>query len=188
VVQPDLDPITGPAPTTLTTALLAERLAAERALREQSEKFLAEDFLEFKAEIQRRLGELNHAHQQAVEAAARTVPRELFDAFVKENDQRREAAFTALGNRLEQSIDTVKATHRAAIEGVNGRLATFVDSITSRVETNVTALESQIEVERNARIRAEGSVSVWRFIAVFLGFPGVVGLILAAIALFGPKV
>jgi len=34
--MPDLDPITGPAPATLTTALLAERLASERALREQS--------------------------------------------------------------------------------------------------------------------------------------------------------
>jgi hypothetical protein len=33
---PELDPITGPAPATLTTALLAERLASERALREQS--------------------------------------------------------------------------------------------------------------------------------------------------------
>ena len=35
-MSPDLDPITGPAPATLTTALLAERLASERALREQS--------------------------------------------------------------------------------------------------------------------------------------------------------
>lgn len=34
--MPDLDPITGPAPTTLTSPLLAERLASERALREQS--------------------------------------------------------------------------------------------------------------------------------------------------------
>jgi hypothetical protein len=32
----ELDPITGPAPATLTPALLAERLASERALREQS--------------------------------------------------------------------------------------------------------------------------------------------------------
>jgi hypothetical protein len=176
MTQPDLDPITGPAPATLTNALLAERLAAERALREQSERFLAEDFGEFKVEIQRRLSELNHAGQLAVEAQARTVPRELFDAFVKENDSRREASFAALGARLEQSIDAVKQTHRTAVDGLS-----------VRIETNVTALESQIEVERNARIRAEGSVSVWRFIAVFLGFPGVVGLILAAIALFGPK-
>jgi hypothetical protein len=35
-LSPELDPITGPAPATLTTALLAERLASERALREQS--------------------------------------------------------------------------------------------------------------------------------------------------------
>lgn len=150
--------------STLTLALLAERVQGERALREQSERFLADNFNEFKVEIQRRLGELNHAHAQAVEAQARTVPRELFDAFVKENDSRREAAFTALGNRLEQSIENVKGTHRVA----------------------VSALDDAIEVERNARIRAEGSVAVWRFIAVFLGFPGVLGLILAAIAVFGP--
>jgi hypothetical protein len=150
--------------STLTLALLAERVQGERALREQSERFLADDFEEFKAEIQRRLGELNHAHAQAVEAQARTVPRELFDAFVKENDSRREVAFSALGNRLEASIKSVQGT----------------------VEVGHEALGKEIEIERNARIRAEGSVAVWRFIAVFLGFPGVVALILAAIALFGP--
>jgi len=175
-LSPELDPITGKDPSSLTVAQLAERLAMERALREQSERFLADDFTEFKTEIQRRLGELNHAHAQAVEAQARTVPRELFDAFVKENDNRREAAFTALGARLEASIDNVKQTHRVA-----------VDALTSRLSTNVEGLQSEIEVERNARIRAEGSVSVWRFIAVFLGFPGIVALILAGIALVGPS-
>jgi len=162
--MPDLDPLTGPDPSSLTVAQLAERLAMERALREQAERFIADDFTEFKVEIQRRLGELNHAHAQAVEAQARTVPRELFDQFVKENDSRREAAFTALGSRLEASIDTLKGT----------------------VSVGHEALGKEIEIERNARIRAEGSVAVWRFIAVFLGFPGVVALILAAIALFGP--
>jgi hypothetical protein len=34
--MPELDPITGPEPSTLTSSLLAERLASERALREQS--------------------------------------------------------------------------------------------------------------------------------------------------------
>jgi len=162
--------------STLTLALLAERVQGERAIREQSERFLADNFTEFKVEMQRRLDELNHAHANAVEAQARTVPRELFDAFVKENDSRREAAFTALGNRLEQSIENVKGTHRVAIDGVR-----------STLDSDVKGLESQIEVERNARIRAEGSVAVWRFIAVFLGLPGVVGLILAALALFGPS-
>jgi hypothetical protein len=160
----------------LTLELLSERIEGERGLREQSERFLADDFIEFKTEMQRRLSELNHAHAAAVEAQARTVPRELFDAFVKENDSRREAAFTALGGRLEQSIDQVKQTHRVAIDGVNGKL-----------ETLASGLSNEIEVERNARIRAEGSVAVWRFIAVFLGLPGVVGLILAALALFGPS-
>ena len=175
-MSPELDPITGNNPSSLSVAQLAERLAMERALREQSERFLADDLTEFKVEIQRRLGELNHAHAQAVEAQARTVPRELFDQFVKENDTRREAAFAALGARLEASIDNVKATHRVAIDGVNTRLGTISES-----------LSGEIEVERNARIRAEGSVSVWRFIAVFLGFPGIVALILAFLALTGAK-
>ncbi len=148
----------------LTHGILSERIQHERELREQGSDYIANELTEFKIEIQRRLGELNHAGQLAVEAQARTVPRELFDAFVKENDQRRESSFAALGNRLEASIDNVKDTHRVAISG----------------------LSSEIEVERNARIRAEGSVAVWRFIAVFLGFPGLVALILAVIALFSP--
>jgi hypothetical protein len=172
----ELDPITGKDPSSLTVAQLAERLAMERALREQASTFLANDFGEFKTEIQRRLGELNHAHAQAVEAQARTVPRELFDQFVKENDGRREAAFAALGARLEASIDNVKATHRVA-----------VDALGSKIDTLAGGLSGEIEVERNARIRAEGSVSVWRFIAVFLGFPGIVALILAVLAIAGAK-
>jgi hypothetical protein len=158
-----------------TPAQLAERIAHEHELNAQIRVLLVAQNEADRVEIQRRLGELNGAHAAAVEAQARTVPRELFDAFVKENDQRREAAFAALGKRLEQSIDTVKATHRVAVEAINVRL-----------EANHASVEAQIEVERNARIRAEGSVSVWRFIAVFLGFPGVVALILAAIALFAP--
>jgi hypothetical protein len=159
----------------LTLPLLAERIQGERALREQSERFISDNSGQFEVEIQRRLAELNHAGQLAVEAQARTVPRELFDAFIKENDSRREAAFTALGNRLEASIEAVKATHRAAMDGIS-----------DKHDSDIKGLEGQIEVERNARIRAEGSVAVWRFIAVFLGFPGVVALIMAAIALFGP--
>ena len=174
--MPELDPITGKDPSSLTVAQLAERLAMERALREQSERFLAEDLTEQRAEIQRRLGELNHAHAEAVAAAARTVPRELFDAFVKENDARRESSFTALGARLEASIDNVKQTHRVAVEALHGKIDAFEAS-----------LSAQVEVERNARIRAEGSISVWRFIAVFLGFPGIAALLLAVIALFGPQ-
>lgn len=161
--MPELDPITGKDPSTLTLPQLAERLAMERALREQASTFLASDFDEFKVEIQRRLAELNHAHAAAVEAQARTVPRELFDAFVKENDSRREASFSALGSRLEASVRSLEGTVKVGQDG----------------------LEAQIEVERNARIRSEGSVAVWRFIAVFLGFPGVVALILALLALAG---
>lgn len=152
------------APKKMDFQLLTERIVAERLLRQQSEVFLASGFAEFKIELQRRLGELNHAHAQANEAAARTVPRELFDAFTKENEARREAA-----------LDSIKQTHRLAVETLH-----------SKIDTLETGLGTQIEVERNARIRAEGSVAVWRFIAVFLGLPGLVALLLALLALFGP--
>lgn len=146
-------------------ATLAERLTNERALRLEHQASTDREYLEFKIEMQRRLGELNNAHEAAVLEQARTVPRDMFDQFVKENDARREAAFRALGDRLEASVKTTQDT----------------------VAIGHEALGKEIEIERNARIRAEGSVAVWRFIAVFLGFPGVIGLILAAIALFGTK-
>jgi hypothetical protein len=59
---PDLDPITGPAPATLTTALLAERLASERALREQSLMYERELRSEGRAANRLMLEQLAQAH------------------------------------------------------------------------------------------------------------------------------
>jgi len=118
----DLDPITGPDPATLTPALLAERLASERALREREYVAMRESLEALKAlfdqqavsdrralelqaqEYERRLEDLNHAHAQAVEAQARTVPRELFDAYVKETAAREDALVEAQAERFNTAI------------------------------------------------------------------------------------
>jgi hypothetical protein len=189
---PDLDPITGHEPASLTTAQLAERLAMERALREQEHVAVREALGALKslfdarvlsdrralelqaAEYERRLDDLNHAHEQAVEAQAMTVPRELFDQFVKESVSSRAAALEAMGSRLEASIENVG---KAASVGRQ--------ALQDKVDNNHATTAAEIEVERNARIRAEGAISVWRFIAVLLGLPGIVALLLAMVALFG---
>lgn len=139
--MPDLDPLTGKDPSSLSVAQLAERLAMERALREQEyaalrdaldalkELFMSINAADTKAlelqaaEYERRLETLNHAHQQAVEAQARTVPRELFDQYVKESANREaalvaaqsEKSITAIG-ALNDRVDEVN-TWRSGLEG-----------------------------------------------------------------------
>lgn len=72
----------------LTLELLEERIKHERELREQSEAFLSEA-LEIQAkEYERRLGVLNHAHEQAIAEQARTVSREIYDQYVTTNDEK----------------------------------------------------------------------------------------------------
>jgi hypothetical protein len=151
----------GQGVTGLSLDLLAERISHERELRETTlaherelrlltEEHVRDNLRTQAAEYARRLDELNHAHAQAVEAQARTVPRELYEAFVKENDTRRE-------------------------------------TLLSSVRTQIGSLDDAIGVERQARIRAEGALSTWRFIAATLGASGIVGIILGAIAVFGPQ-
>lgn len=140
--SPSLDPITGKDPSTLSTAILAERLANERALREQAMAYI-EKALELQAvEYSRRLDALNHAHEQAVVEQARTVPRTDFQTYVEAT--RRELALA------------------------------------------FTASSKEIETERAARIRAEGSLSTWRFIVLLIGLPGIAALIVALVNFFGP--
>jgi len=139
--MPDLDPLTGKDPSSLSSAQLAERVAMERALREQ-EHIALRDALEairetFRAQVisdrralelqareyERRLDTLNHAHEQAVEAQAMTVPRELFDQYVKETGARETAMVGSQNEKFAAAIDAVNArvddlvTWRSGIEG-----------------------------------------------------------------------
>lgn len=88
------------------------RLSAEHAV----EKARQIQFTEY----ERRLMSLNHAHEQAVEAQRSTVPREMFEAFVKDNERRlakMEAMQSSIASRREGSsaaIGWVFATIAAA--------------------------------------------------------------------------
>lgn len=91
-------------------ALLEQGLTHERELRENIEKFVAKNLEDQAEEYERRLGELNHAHAQAAEAQAKTVPRELFEQYAKDIDGRLESL----------------ATWRAGIEGRTIGLASAI--------------------------------------------------------------
>jgi hypothetical protein len=122
-----LDPLTGPDPSTLSIASLTERLAMERALREEEFKALraalqaVKDMinaqavndrraLELQASVyEQRLEVLNHAHAAAVEAQAKTVPREMFDAYIKEQSVARQAAAVSISDRITTSLDAINA-------------------------------------------------------------------------------
>lgn len=56
------------------------------------------------AEYQRRLDLLNHANDAAVENWRRTLPRELFDAFVRESDKWRDDANVKLATSSSSQI------------------------------------------------------------------------------------
>ena len=142
-MSPDLDPITGPAPASLTVAQLAERLAMERALREQEFVAMREALesikelfkqqavsdrraLELQAEeYERRLDTLNHAHQAAVEAQAKTVPREMFDQYVKEQQASISARVTAQTDKFVTAIDQLNERVDGLVNwrsGLEGRM------------------------------------------------------------------
>jgi hypothetical protein len=72
--------------TSVSVQILAERIEAERVLRKQSETSLALALGVQSEEYARRLDELNHVHEQAIKEQARTVPREMFDTYIKESD------------------------------------------------------------------------------------------------------
>ena len=121
----ELDPITGPAPATLTTALLAERLAAERALREQAVAYIDKALQLQASEYERRLDDLNHAHAQAVEAQAKTVPREMFDQYVKETAAREQALIAAQSDKSATQVEAINARVDELVQwrsGIEGRL------------------------------------------------------------------
>ena len=148
--MPELDPLTGPDPSTLSLAQLTERLAMERALREQEFIALREALgaikdaivaqavndrraLELQAAVyEQRLEVLNHAHAAAVEAQAKTVPREMFDAYVKETSSREDALVDAQSERTTAAMqgvnDRINATNKRIDElqnwrsGLEGRL------------------------------------------------------------------
>lgn len=101
-------------PPGLTLPLLAERIEREAALREQAQSYLNLALHLQAEEYERRLDSLNHAHEQALEAQRQTVPRELFDQYVKESAARVELAFSSLQGRLD-SIEQLADRREGAL-------------------------------------------------------------------------
>jgi hypothetical protein len=157
-VSPDLDPITGPAPATLTTPLLAERLASERALREQSLKYerelrkegragsrllseqmaraheavhRAESTARDKAEaaVDKRLEGMNEFRDQLRQQATSFLTISVFDTW-KEEDRRSNDELRALITDL-QKTDLGTAERRSGLARGQGMvIAAIIGSVT----------------------------------------------------------
>lgn len=113
----------------LSLRLLDERINTERRLREQSHRTTARALRLQATEYERRLESLNHAHQQTIETAARTVPREMFEQYVRENTSRVELALAAINARHEatdsaqtERTNSALGVHRTDIEALNNRV------------------------------------------------------------------
>jgi hypothetical protein len=135
--------------SSLSLPLLAERIQHEREMRQLSERAIAHEAklrkvydrheresrrlaeravekaraIQFR-EYERRLDELNHAHDAAVVAQASTVPRETYEARVAEVDRRLGLSETALTKLLASS---------AGRQGVQSWLAPNLGSIVAIV-------------------------------------------------------
>jgi hypothetical protein len=105
----ELDPLTGPDPSTLTVALLAERLASERALREAHQKAV-DKALEIQAkEYERRLEALNGEAGRLAKVLADSVPREVFTNYAKDAAEREQALVSSQTDRFNVAIEAINA-------------------------------------------------------------------------------
>lgn len=117
--------------------------------------------------------------------------REQSDAYLK-------TALDLQAAEYERRLDSLNHAHQAAVEAqamtvpremfdqyVMAQDAKLALASTV-AESARSELASQVTIERNARIRLEGSLGTWRAIASFLGVSGVVALLLGLIAVFGP--
>lgn len=121
--MPDLDPITGPAPSSLTPALLAERLASERALREQSliyERELRHESREANKILLEQLAkahsEVHRAESEARDKAAAAVDKRL-EGMNEFRDQLRQQATSFLTIGV---FDTWKEENRRGMDDIKG--------------------------------------------------------------------
>jgi predicted Ser/Thr protein kinase len=85
--------------------LLEMRLAHERELREMQISYEEKARVIQATEYARRLDVLNHAHEEAAANWARTLPREMFDSWVKDFDKWRGEVMTrAALSSLESEV------------------------------------------------------------------------------------
>jgi hypothetical protein len=122
-MSPDLDPITGPAPATLPTALLAERLASERALREQSLAYERELRSEGRAASRLMTEQMAKAHSEvhAAESTARDKAATSVDKRLEGMNEFRDQLRTQATSFLTISVfDTWKEENRRSLDEMRG--------------------------------------------------------------------
>jgi hypothetical protein len=128
----------------------------ERELRKEKEDAIEKERATQFSEYARRLDDLNHAHEAAVEAQAKTVPREVFDTYVKESSGKLELAAKNQTDKYEAIISTLVNKH----------------------DSDISTLTNNLQNEIQIRKSFEGSLNTWKFIATFLGVSGVGGVLL----------
>ena len=96
--------------------ILAEQIVHERELRELTEVRVEKARQIQFDEYERRLNLLNHAHDQAIEAQARTVPREVFDNYVNESRARDSALAKSMTDKFEASYNALTIRFESEIK------------------------------------------------------------------------
>lgn len=97
---------------------------------EHDARLIAEEAVEKARQIQfneyeRRLDNLNHAHQQAVEAAAKTVPREMFEASQSAMEAKYDVALSDL-NKTADSLSNWRSGVEGRIIGISAAIGIAV--------------------------------------------------------------
>lgn len=135
--------------------LFQERIKHEREIRELTERSVEKERSTQFDEYARRLADLNHAHERSLIAQAATVPREMFDTYVRESNSRTEVALKSITEKYDSAIANTVERH----------------------DKDFTSVRNELQVEREIRKVFEGGVSTWKWIAGFLGASGVVGVL-----------
>lgn len=111
-----------------------ERLVRAETLIAERERQAKRD----RKEIQRRLGDLNHAHEQARETLGTYLPRETWEAWLKEEQQRREKIDDELAElRSAASNAAARAEASVATNARNLAIASVVIAIVVLIANGV---------------------------------------------------
>jgi hypothetical protein len=166
-LSPDLDPITGPEPSTLTPALLAERLASERALREQSLAYERELRAEGRASAKLMTEQMARSHESVhrAEATARDKAEGSVDKRLEGMNQFRDQLREQAGNFLQITVfEAWKEEYRRAHDELRGLIIDLQKADLGTAE------------RRSGVVKGQGMV-----IAAIVGSVSLVGTILGII-------
>lgn len=121
--------------------LIDLRVTQEREMREASQTSIAQANTLALREIERRLGELNHAHAQAMENWARTLPRELFESWQKEYDRWKAEVSMILTTQAPQAGDLKALEARVSVQSAQSAAFSTAMTTMESMRTKVDAFE-----------------------------------------------